>query len=318
MARQLLARGAAVILAASFASALLVTSLPAQTPENRPQPFGHTLKLPDVGGPYGPEEGRWRRQYWAVPGPQGSLLRGVVLRPRGNGPFPLAVISHGTSQGDEERARYSLPYAVPVAEWLLDKGYVVAMMHRRGVGETTTPFMERLAGNCNQRRAADYIGSVAFAAEDIQALVAHMQQQSFTAKGKVLLVGHSGGGMASLSRAASRPDDILAVINFAGARGARPHMSPGNICNEESLNGAFADFGRRVKAPTLWIYAENDKSVVPAQARRFSESFKAAGGRAELVITPPFLEDGHVLPHRQGGQDLWRPALEAFMASLPR
>ena len=281
-------------------------------------PLGHTLKLPDVAGAFGPEEGRWRRQFFAVPGPDGALQRGVVFRPKGDGMFPLAVLSHGTSQEAEARAKYRLPYMLPVMEWLVGRGYVVAMMLRRGVGETGTPFAERLSGRCDLRTAADYLQSVGRAAEDIQALAAYMRTQPFVRAGPVLLVGHSGGGMASLAHAADKKSDVSAVINFGGARGSSQAPRPGTICNEPALNQAHRELGKSGRVPTLWIYADNDGFALPDQIRRRHEAFVSGGGLARLLVTDPIPENGHMLAFRRESRPLWQPTGDEFITSLPQ
>jgi dienelactone hydrolase len=296
-----------------------VSSSVAQAPPSANQPVGHTLSLPEQRGPYGPEEGRWRRQYWAVPNPEGALLRGVVFRPRGVGPFPLAILSHGTSQAAPDREKYGLPYMVPVMEWLVDQGYAVAMVHRSGVGQKpTAPFKEQLTNPCDQRRASDYLRSVSLAGGDIRALIKEMRDQTFVGKDTLLLVGHSGGGLASLWVAGAIPDDVVGVINFAGGRGAAPGRKPSTVCNEPALIAAFGDIGKRVKAPTLWVYAENDLSLTPSQAQSFKVAFEGSGGKADLRITPPFSEDGHRLPMLREGRGHWRSAGDDFLKILPR
>src|SRR4051794_24602619 len=50
-------------------------------------------------GPQGAETGAWRSQKWLIPLPDEQLLmHATVLRPPGRGPFPLAVINHGSIQ----------------------------------------------------------------------------------------------------------------------------------------------------------------------------------------------------------------------------
>src|SRR5262249_16329952 len=50
----------------------------------------------NLPGPQGAEEGVGRKQLWLIPSPQsGAMMRAVLYRPPGDGPFPLAVVNHG-------------------------------------------------------------------------------------------------------------------------------------------------------------------------------------------------------------------------------
>lgn len=49
-------------------------------------------------GPQGPEEGVIRRQTWLIPAQDRTTkMWTTMFRPPGAGPFPLAVINHGTT-----------------------------------------------------------------------------------------------------------------------------------------------------------------------------------------------------------------------------
>src|ERR1043165_2503964 len=75
-------------------------------------------------GPQGPEEGGIRRQSWLIP-PQDRSTRmwTTFFRPPGNGPFPLAVINHGSTQNELQRAGYAAPPYIPLTDWLGTRGF---------------------------------------------------------------------------------------------------------------------------------------------------------------------------------------------------
>jgi hypothetical protein len=65
----------------------------------------------------------------------GAVLRTRVLRPQGQGPFPVAIISHG-SPADPAQRPVMVPTFAALSNWLLQRGYVAALPLRRGYGET--------------------------------------------------------------------------------------------------------------------------------------------------------------------------------------
>ena len=84
---------------------------------------GHILP-----GPRGPEVGAARRQLWFVPLPHERLLMHTfLLRPPGDGPFPLVVINHGSNQNSQARASFDLSAYHSLAYWFLARGYAVAL-----------------------------------------------------------------------------------------------------------------------------------------------------------------------------------------------
>jgi hypothetical protein len=76
----------------------------------------------------------------------------------------------------------------------------------------------------------------------------------------------------------------------------------------------MGQFGRTTKAPTLWIYTENDSYFSVPMIQEMHAVFRKRGGNAELVLLPPFGTDGHLLFSR--GNKLWSPLVEGFIDRL--
>jgi dienelactone hydrolase len=75
----------------------------------------------------------------------------------------------------------------------------------------------------------------------------------------------------------------------------------------------FASLAPRIIVPVLWFYAENDQYFGPATQRRWFDAFRAAGGRGELVVSPPFPAGrGHGVFPSPAGVPHWTPAVAAF------
>ena len=87
-----------------------------------------------------------RRQQWLVPSPDPALAaRAILFRPKGDGPFPLAIVAHATSQNVLRRAQMPQPEYRALAAWLVARGYAVLMINPPGSlghGESFTDALE--------------------------------------------------------------------------------------------------------------------------------------------------------------------------------
>ena len=236
------------------------------------------------------------------------------FRPGGAGPFPWIVLSHGTAPtaaANRALGRYR-PLA-PVREWV-QRGYAVVAPVRRGYGASGgDKFGDSYGGSCSRpdfRRAGEG------AALDLLATVAWAKAQHDLDGQRWLLVGQSAGGFASIYTASKRPDGLVAVLAFAPGRAGRPDTHPGDPCSPERMAELFASIAPRIAVPVLWFYAENDQYFGPRVVRMWFESFRAAGGRGELVVIPPFpAARGHGVFPAATGTPLWTAAVARFFRS---
>jgi len=266
-------------------------------------------QMPGPQGP--PEAGGFHRQLWLIPIPgETILMRATVMRPSGSGPFPLAVLNHGSSQNSERRAKLSVPDYPIASRWFLDRGYVVVLPLRPGHGETGGPYFED-QGRCD---GADYHGAGLATARSIRAAIDDMTAQPFVRKTDVVAVGQSAGGWGALALASGNSQAVKAVINFAGGRGGRSDSKPNNNCSPERLVATAAEFGHSARVPTLWLYSENDSFFAPALSKGMYEAFRGAGGSAEYHLLPPFGADGHDLIESGDAAPLWAPIVDKFLA----
>jgi dienelactone hydrolase len=266
-----------------------------------------------LAGPQSAEQGAFRRQAWLVPSAQsGVMMRTTLFRPAGPGPFPLVVINHGTTQNAERRRRLDVPDFDSMAQWFVRRGFVVAVPQRPGHGDTGGEYRED-QGGCDE---ADFARAGRGAAESIAAAVAYLRTQSFVRRTGVIVVGQSAGGWAALALASRAPDGVRAAIDFAGGLGGRSWDRPDNNCAPDRLIATAAAFGRTSRIPTLWIYTENDSYFAPRLSGAMAAAFRAAGGKADYALLPPFGDDGHFMAERPGSESAWGPAVERFLAAL--
>src|SRR3981189_145505 len=149
---------------------------------------------------------------------EGATLRTRIFRPAGQGPFPLAVVSHGSPPDASRRPVMEVPTFASASNWLLQRGYMVALPLRRGYGETGGPWRENY-GSCGN---PDYYRAGLVPAEDIQAAIGFFRARSDVARDRILLIGWSAGGWGSLAADSQNPPGVFAVLNFAGGRGGNP------------------------------------------------------------------------------------------------
>lgn len=233
----------------------------------------------------------------------------TLFRPAGDGPFPLVVISHGRIA--EMRARMPRLRFESAARFFVRKGFAVAVPLRIGYGGLAALGDPETTVDCANPR---YAVAFAAAALQIQAVAAELAKRPDIDPQRLVLVGQSVGGMASVAAAALHPPGLVATISFAGGHGARSDAPPCGLARLDSLFGRFGQLGaaRPSVAPMLWVYAENDRSFASEHAQRWSERFRAAGAPLELDLVPPFADDGHHLFER--GNDVWQPRVDAFLA----
>ena len=84
-------------------------------------------------GAQGAEGAPNRLQQWLVPSPDpATAAHAVLFRPPGDGPFPLAVIAHASTQNVLRRAQMPQPEYRALSAWLVARGFAVLVPERPG------------------------------------------------------------------------------------------------------------------------------------------------------------------------------------------
>lgn len=210
-----------------------------------------------------------------IPTSRGRRLRGWLLT--ADSQSPLVVVTHGWGSC----AAAMLPLAAP----LRTHGYSVLLFDARNHG----------------RSDGDNFSSMPRFAEDIEACLDWVHENTSLAPAAIALLGHSVGGAASLL-AASRRNDVSAVISLSAfdhpervmrsylARARIPYRPIGwMVCRyvERIIGHRFDDIApattiANVRCPVFIGHGADDRLVQPAAAHAIYSS--AIPGTACLAI----------------------------------
>jgi dienelactone hydrolase len=230
----------------------------------------------------------------------------LIIRPAGPGPFPLAVITHGSIEDITIRTSTRPTSMSTPAYEMARRGWAAVSFMRLGYGTTGGEQLDA-PGRCTNPQYED---PGLATAEQIRAAIEALRRQPFVDGERVVAMGVSAGGFGTLALTTLPVPGLRAVINFAGGRGSN---SKGDVCSVGELTRAVGRFGSRAKVPSLWIYADNDKWFVPAVANTMFAAYAAGGSKAEKLFTPASGEDGHSLMHRAAHVYFWAPTLDMFL-----
>ncbi|MGE0723950.1 MAG: alpha/beta hydrolase family protein [Alphaproteobacteria bacterium] len=239
-------------------------------------------------------------------------LEGRLYDHDGAGRRPAIVLTHGSPRGAERRRDPDYGRFEAQAEWFRDQGFVVLSVKRRGYGTSDGRFVET-SGSCEAR---DHAFDGFTSANDIKAAVAYVRGLPSVDPSRVVLVGQSAGGWGALAHASRRPEGVVAVVNFAGGRGA---VADGTNCNPDGLVDAAARYGRTTAVPSLWLYAANDRYFPPDLSRRMHQAYAGATtAEVRYVGLPALGEDGHQTFPSAAGAGHWQPVVKDFLSTLAR
>jgi dienelactone hydrolase len=236
-------------------------------------------------------------------GPRG--LEALLVRPSEPGRYPLALLSHGAPRSPAERPNMSPWAMLPQAIEFAGRGWAAVVLMRRGYGDSGGSSSEDFGG-CTQ---ANYIAAGNGAAAQLKESIALLGKRPDIDVSRMIGVGISAGGFATVALTADPPPGLLAAINFAGGRGS---VRDDEVCHEERLIEAFGFFGKRSRTPMLWVYAENDHFFRPKLAQQLREAFTGGGGNAEFIKAPAFGADGHKL-FSTAGIPIWTGTVDDFL-----
>jgi dienelactone hydrolase len=224
---------------------------------------------------------------WVLAAPNGLDALQVYFDAPGK--HPLLVMTHGSSRKPEENHAVTPWSLLPQALWFARRGWFVIAVVRRGYGRSSGEPDGHRIGPCGSR---DYRAAGEASAADLAEVIEYAHALPQVDTSRVMAVGVSTGGFATVALTAKAPAGLVAAISFAGGRGSQ---SDHDVCDPSSLVSAFKSFGKTSRTPMLWLYAENDKFFWPELAHKFDDAFRSQGGQNEFVLAPAIADDGHTL-----------------------
>jgi dienelactone hydrolase len=242
-----------------------------------------------------------------IPLPAGSSgsLEALLVRPSGPGRYPLALINHGSPRAAADRPQMTPLSMLPEAMEFARRGWAAAIVMRRGYGGSGGGWAETF-GRCGDPH---YLEAARAAAADLKDAAVVLARRPDVDDSRIISVGVSAGGFATVALTADPPPGLVAAISFAGGRGS---TAADQVCRGDRLADAFHALGERSRIPMLWVYADNDHFFGPQLAQALRQAFTSGGGKVEFVRAAPFGQDGHGL-FSQAGIPIWTGYVDAFL-----
>ena len=234
----------------------------------------------------------------------------LVMRRRGADMLPVALMTDGSSAGGPRLMQMD-----SISLWVdqfARRGWLAVGVMRRGYGHSDGELIDN-SGSCAAPAVGDYLERQA---DDLQATLDAIGKRPDADMSQVLLMGQSAGGATVMALAARLPSRVAAVVNVSGGlltNGGDFRLDPDCEADRSDLVWNFARFGKTAHMPTLWLYAENDGFFSPGLVARMRSAFVGAGGKAELVMLPPFGADGHTMFYAPGGPQRLLPPVDRFL-----
>lgn len=201
----------------------------------------------------------------------GTLIRGVMIRPRPNRPYPALVMIHELF-GLGERSPYAGPHMRDVGNRLAREGYAVLLPDlytRHGdPGDLMHPgAMQRARALLPDRQVV----------QDLEAAAAFLRGLPVVAAGHVGTIGYCSGGLQALLFACSSEQLAAAAVYY------------GTIVYRELTDYAPVspiDLVPNLSCPLLGIFGELDQGIPVEQVKHLEETLQKHGRTGEIHLYP--------------------------------
>jgi acetamidase/formamidase/dienelactone hydrolase len=237
-----------------------------------------------------------------------KMLRGLIWRPAGQGPFPAVLFNHGSYL----RADAMSPETPAIVGPLFARhGYAFLFFFRQGIGlsadqgtadgDLMQRAYEQRGNEARNRVQLDLLNGEEL--DEVRAALQFLLRRPEVDPRRIGVVGHSFGGSLSLVLASVAPDVRTTVV--FGPAAASWERSPG-------LQRRLIDAVRRTPIPVMFVQAENDYSIAPGKA--LAAEMDRAHTPHALKIYPPFgatAAEGHNLVF--GSPSTWEADVFAFL-----
>ena len=219
------------------------------------------------------------------------MLAVALYVPDGDGPFPLALVHHGsTGSGTNERDFEWFFTNDWFADVLNAQGWIVAFPQRRGRGGSDGLYDEGFSEDRSQGYSSEARLSLPGAERaliDANAALAVLRERPDVSDSPVLFSGVSRGGVVALMQAGDQPEDAAGVINFVGGwideNTGDPEINPTLFRRVEGFEGVV-----------LSIYGDDDPFYSIDHSRSNLAQIENVGAANALhIVSVPGFNRGH-------------------------
>src|SRR4030081_3757400 len=171
-----------------------------------------------------PSSPRIQEEVWALPLP--IPMFAYLVRPVGDGPFPLVIMNHGVSLNARERSFFPLVEFRDAAIWFARRGYLVVAPTGPGYGAGALDVPElglfsvfySMIGACENPNFRD--AGMAAALLD-KWIIDYITDQKMAVPNSAIVIGQSAGGWGAIALSSQNLASVKAIITFAAGRGGR-------------------------------------------------------------------------------------------------
>ncbi len=227
----------------------------------------------------------------------GLDIPAFLLKPEGDGPFPVLVEIHG---GPESQRRLQYASAIPTDQLIQSLGIAVLSLNVRG----STGYGKTYSHLDDKELRLD-------AVKDVVAAVAWLRTRDDVIPDRIGVMGQSYGGFMTLASIALHPElwtvavDVVGIANFVSfleRTGAwrRKHRSEeyGFLETDRDMLERISPltYIDNIRTPLFVIHGRNDPRVPLFEAEQIVAALKGRGQAVELRV---FDDEGHGLSKRK-------------------
>ena len=241
--------------------------------------------------------------------------------PSGTAPasgWPIALITHGAPGHSTPPSDIGPDSLGGWVRFFSGRGYYAVAVARRGYATSDGPRVGD-NGTCAEPKVETYLDEHA---SDLAAVAQAIGERPEADSSRVVVVGHSAGGVAALALN-GRTTGAAAAVSVAGGSFRFEEGAPAD--NYAVFDGceryrdatieAIATIADRGAMPTLWIYSKNDPFFEPEFVGRMAQAWSAAPNSIDPVIEMlPSTGNAHALFLRDEGLEQMRSPIDAFLS----